>query len=43
VGTIDDDDPRWLDLFSSITSSSSYSDIEFDDWMFCSDYRVSLL
>jgi hypothetical protein len=29
--TIDDDDPRWAHLFSSIAPSSSDSDIEFDD------------
>jgi hypothetical protein len=28
---IDDNDPRWADLISSTTSSSSDSDIKFDD------------
>jgi hypothetical protein len=32
--TIDDDDPRWADLFLSTASISSDSDIEFDDYIF---------
>ncbi|KAM0912306.1 hypothetical protein ACQ4PT_012976 [Festuca glaucescens] len=31
LSTIDDDDPWWADLFSSTASSSSDSDIEFND------------
>jgi hypothetical protein len=31
LSTIDDDDPRWKDLFSSTASSSSNSDFDYND------------
>jgi hypothetical protein len=43
LGTVNDDDPVWVNLFSSTVSSSSNSGIEFDDYMFLSlDYPFDL-